>query len=565
MKKLLLLFIFFFSNFISSQSIISVTPNNANKGQNLEVSISTQNIDFSVTTPLVDVSFIDQFSNVLPALSASFNSNNLLTVNLSVPGYALPGQYTVNVAEVDGVFDMTFPNSFTVNNAFTRSIQGNVRFDDNSNGCDASDINVPIQRITFVNGLNTGTLISNTTGFYNYYDVNNGNNSFTPVLENPSYFTISPPTASVNLSVSSTTFTQDFCLSPNGIHNDLEVTLIPNTSARPGFNATYKIIYKNKGNQTQNGTITLNFDDNLMDFVNGTPTISSQNTNVLNWNFSNLLPFDSREIFVTMNINSPSENPPVNVDNILIFSAAVNGATDETPLNNTSILNQTVIGSLDPNDKTCLEGTTITPSMVGKYLNYVIRFENTGTANAEFVVIKDIIDTTKFDISTLVPTGGSHLFTTKILNTNKVEFIFENINLPFDDANNDGYVAFKIKTKPSLTLGTTINNTANIYFDYNLPITTNTATTTIAVLGTQDFEFSSFYSLSPVPAKNVLTVTTKLNNAITSASIYNTLGQLIQVCTNPNETIDVSSLKTGTYFIKIISDKGTASSKFIKE
>lgn len=43
------------------------------------------------------------------------------------------------------------------------------------------------------------------------------------------------------------------------------------------------------------------------------------------------------------------------------------------------------------------------------------------------------------------------------------------------------------------------------------------------------------------------------------------LGQLVQVNTNPNETIDVSALKTGTYFIRFVSDKGTASAKFIKE
>ena len=176
-----------------------------------------------------------------------------------------------------------------------------------------------------------------------------------------------------------------------------------------------------------------------------------------------------------------------------------------------------------------------------------------------------MIDLTKFDISSLIPLGGSANFVTNIRNTNQVEFIFENINLPFDDANNDGYVVFKIKTKPTLVLGDTFSNTANIYFDYNFPIVTNIFTTTIAALETQDFEFGSVFILSPVPAKNSLTITTKQEVTISSASIFNTLGQLIQVSTNPNQMIDVSGLKTGNYFIKIVSDKGTASSKFIKE
>ena len=52
---------------------------------------------------------------------------------------------------------------------------------------------------------------------------------------------------------------------------------------------------------------------------------------------------------------------------------------------------------------------------------------------------------------------------------------------------------------------------------------------------------------------------------MSSISIYNMLGQLVQVNTNPNEAIDVSGLKTGSYFIRIVSDKGTASGKFLKD
>jgi hypothetical protein len=566
MKKLLLLAAFFFCNFIIGQSIISVTPNNGNRGQqNLNVTITTQNVDFTTTTPLVDVSFIDQFNNVLPVNYGEFYYANLLDVNLSIPGYAIPGLYSVNVAEVDGAFNMTLPNAFTVNNQYTYTLQGNVRYDSNSNGCDASDSTVPNQKITFINGGVTGTLIANQTGFYSYYDVNAGNNTFTPVLENPSYFTVTPPNASVVLSTSNNLFVQNFCIAPNGTHNDLEVSLIPYTNARPGFDASYKIIYKNKGTTTQNGSVNLTFSDNVMDLVVATPTTTSQGTNLLTWSFTNLAPFETREILVTMNINSPSETPAIIAGNTLLFNATISGATDETPVNNSSPLNQTVVGSIDPNDKTCIEGNSMPIADVGKYLHYVIRFENTGTANAEFVVVRDIIDTSKFDIATLTPLSGSHPFTTKITNTNKVEFIFENINLPFNDANNDGYVTFKIKTKTTLPLGTNINNTANIYFDYNLPITTNTATTTVAVLGTQDFNFGNVFSLSPVPTKDILTITTKQTVEMSSVSIYNTLGQLVQTVTNPNETIDVSELTRGTYFIKISSDKGTASSKFIKE
>ncbi len=565
MKKLLLLLALISCEFMLGQSIISVTPDNGNRGQTLQVSITGQDTQFYTSSPTINVSFIDQFLNVLPATWAYALSDSQVYLNLSIPGYAVPGQYDVKVYAEDGAFNLTLDNGFTVNNNYTYTIQGNIRYDSNNNGCDETDINFPNQRLIFTNGSNSGNLIANESGFYSYYDVQVGNNIFIPILQNPSYFTVTPPSASVTFPTASNVYVQDFCILANGTHNDLTISLLPIVPARPGFDALYKIVYKNNGTGAQNGTINLGFDDSVMDLISATPGIDGQSTNSLSWNFSNLLPFESREIFVNMNINAPTETPPINNGSILIYNASINGASDETPSDNSSTFNQTVVGSYDPNDKTCVEGTKITPSMVGDYLNYVIRFENTGTANAEFVVIRDEIDMSKFDITTLVPTGSSHSFTTRILNTNKVEFIFENINLPFDDANNDGFIAFKIKTRPTLVVGNTISNTASIFFDYNLPIITNTYTTTIETLGKQDFEFNSVFTLSPVPAKNNLTITTKQDVIMSSLNIYNTLGQLIQVITNPSPTIDVSSLTTGSYFIKIISDKGTAISKFIKE
>jgi hypothetical protein len=167
----------------------------------------------------------------------------------------------------------------------------------------------------------------------------------------------------------------------------------------------------------------------------------------------------------------------------------------------------------------------------------------------------------------LVVTQGSHSFVTRITETNKVEFIFENINLPFDDATNDGYVAFKIKTKPSLVVGDSFSNTASIYFDYNFPIVTNTATTSILQnLGTPDFEFDSYFKIYPNPVKDILDIDVKKQIELTSISIFNTLGQQILVIPNAQQIkqMDVSSLKTGNYFIKMNTNKGISNAKFIK-
>lgn len=455
--------------------------------------------------------------------------------------------------------------SFTPGGTFY-TIKGNQKVDINSNGCDSFDNPIPYLRFNISNGTTNGSLISDYSGNYSIA-VQEGSHTIAPFFEYPNYFNVTPSFLNVNFPSQASPFTQNFCITPNSNHPDLELNISPIIPVRPGMNAKYYILYKNNGNVTQSGSINLVFNDAVLDFVTSIPAISAQTTNNLSWNFTNLLPFETRAIEITLNVNSPIEIPSVNAGYILNYVVSVNTlAIDETPNDNTFTFNQTVVNSFDPNDKTCLEGATIAPSEVGKYVHYMIRFENTGTANAQNIVVKDMIDTAKFDLNSLVPMKGSHSFVTNITAGNKVEFIFENINLPFDDANNDGYIAFKIKTKPTLINGDTFSNTASIYFDYNFPIVTNTATTTIATLARQDFEFSSYFNLYPNPVNNILNISAKETIEITSINIYNTLGQLVLVIPNATniKTIDVSNLTSGNYFIKINSDKGTANTKFIK-
>ncbi|WP_445453013.1 DUF7619 domain-containing protein [Flavobacterium sp. 25HG05S-40] len=512
------------------------------------------------TNALTELSFIDCTNNQMTSLFIKNGRNQ----NLNMSGN--PNIY-ICADEGDFVDCNCVINSycsFTPGGTFY-TIQGATRFDGNANGCDNSDSSGSNQRFTISSANAVGSLIGNTSGNYSI-PVQAGTHTITPVFENPGYFTVSPATVTVTFPSNASPRTQNFCLTANGTHNDLEVSIFPLDNARPGFDAEYKIIYKNKGTSTQSGTVSFDYYDPIEDFVSATPNFTSQATNTLNWSFSNLNPFESREILVTFNLNSPLETPALNAGNLITYAATISGTTDETPSDNISNLTQTIVNSFDPNDKTCVEGALLPDYEVGKYLHYIIRFENTGTANAENVVVKDIIDTTKLDINTLIPLSGSHTFETKISSTNKVEFIFQNINLPFDDANNDGYVAFKIKSHPTLVPGNVINNSASIYFDYNAPIVTATNSVTVFnPLLSNEFEFNSIYSLSPVPAKNYLTITVKQDVAISSVSIYNTLGQVVQVSTNPSETVDVSGLTSGSYFIKIISDKGTASAKFVKE
>jgi len=442
--------------------------------------------------------------------------------------------------------------------------EGNVRFDLDANGCDASDMAFPYIRFDITDGQNIGGIITNNLGHYQI-PVQAATHTVTPHLENPIYFNVSPPSISVTFPAAASPHQQDFCVTANGIHADIEVALVPIGAARPGFDSYYKLIYKNKGNVALLGTVSFSY-GNTVEFVSAEPNITSQSAQVLNWYFTDLQPFEQREIIIVMNVNSPMETPAVNADDVLYYYASgITDTTDGTPYDNHMLFSQTVVNSLDPNDKTCLEGNTIDPNMVGKYVHYQIRFENTGTANAQNIVVKDVIDTDKFNIDSLVPMDASHDFYTRIKD-NKVEFIFENIQLPFDDANNDGYVMFKIKTKPTLVAGDSFSNSASIYFDYNHPIVTDPAVTTIQLLTAKDFEFSQEFTLYPNPAHDVLNIQSKKNTKIHSIDIYNTLGQLVLAPTNAEivSKIDVSDLASGNYFVKVTSSKGNSNAKFIK-
>ena len=199
-----------------------------------------------------------------------------------------------------------------------------------------------------------------------------------------------------------------------------------------------------------------------------------------------------------------------------------------------------------------------------------IRFENTGDYYAENVVIEDFIDTTKFDVSSIVVLNASHEQKTRIEN-NKVVFYFQNIKLPANPSpDRHGYVLFKIKTLPTLQLNNTFSNQANIYFDYNWPIQTNTATTTIKEvkgLSNAEFDFSEQIKLYPIPAKEVLNIATKSNITLHSIEIYNTMGQLVMAVANAKEvkSIPVNQLSKGTYIIKVSSNLGSSKAYFVIE
>lgn len=443
------------------------------------------------------------------------------------------------------------------------TVTGTLRLDTDNNGCTAADTSIGNQRIT-IDALPTpGAAFTSAAGNYTFF-VQVPDLTLTPVLENAAYFNITPLTSVLNFPViDGSTQTVDFCVSANGIHPDVEVIIAPNLPARPGFDASYTILYRNKGNQKVSGQIAFGYSDNILDLVSSVPTPDSQSAGSLTYDYNDLMPFESRSIQVVLNVNSPTETPAVNINDMLTFTTNItaNVSPDETPGDNSVTFNQTVVGSYDPNDKQCLEGKTVNPSEIGKYLHYVINFENTGTAAAENIVVKDVIDITKFDLASLQVLSTSHPAVTRIAG-DKVEFIFEGVNL---GAGQHGNVLFKIKTKNTLTANAVVSNKADIFFDYNFPVTTDPATTTFQVLGTDHFTVDATIRIYPNPAGDFVNV--KANEPITSIQLFDVQGRIVRsaIVGDKEAKIDLSQFAPGIYYLKVSKGKGMKTEKLIKK
>ncbi|MDI1316419.1 T9SS type A sorting domain-containing protein [Flavobacterium sp.] len=86
-------------------------------------------------------------------------------------------------------------------------------------------------------------------------------------------------------------------------------------------------------------------------------------------------------------------------------------------------------------------------------------------------------------------------------------------------------------------------------------------------LAAPDFAANILILVYPNPTKNLLHLQSNEVVTLKSIYLYNLLGQTVLTISNAKNlsTIDVSNLKTGSYFIKMVTEKGTTTEKFVKE
>jgi len=430
---------------------------------------------------------IEQVSD-MPLLKSIYMKNGIKDKIYS-PFFNTPNLKFICADEMDTkiIKDILFQSGLTnvnVNSycSFTpggnyNTISGTAKIDTDNNGCDSTDNPFEYLKLKINDGTNSGETFVQNDGKYEFY-TQAGNFNIVALAENPTLFTVSPANFSTTFADNNNNvFTQDICVTANGSQNDAEVVIAPLTSARPGFDAVYNLVWRNKGNTTLSGKVILNYDSNKMTFQSSSLPYSILSNGSIEFNYTDLKPFANAASEITFKINTPTDSTnPVNMGDVLAFNAQITPTNaDITPEDNLFSFNHTVVNSFDPNDIVCLEGETVPVSTVGKYMHYVINFENTGNAEAENIVVKMEVDPNEFDINTLQLQNASASVDTKIVG-NQVEFAFKNIKL---QSGGHGNVLLKMRSKSDLVEGDTVNNVAEIYFDYNFPIETNDYVTTI--------------------------------------------------------------------------------------
>lgn len=445
------------------------------------------------------------------------------------------------------------------------TITGVAQFDVNNDGCDPGDFAIPYLNFGVdLDTSSTGSLVyTDETGTYDLYVGEVGTYSLTANFENPDYFIATPSPANVPVTViDNSTITQDFCITANGVRPDAEVVIAPIFRSRPGFDATYRLVYKNKGNQTLSGSVDFAYDDTVLDFVSSTTAPDTQSTGLLSFDYSDLQPFESRFVEIVLNVNDPTETPPVNIGDVLTFTSnIVTGQTDETPDDNTFVYDEIVVGAFDPNDITCLQGDVAPASLIGDYLHYVINFENTGNAPAQNVVVTAEINPDDFDINTLQILNTSHQMSA-IINNDLLELTFEDINL---STGGHGNILLKVRTNQDLITTDFVAADANIYFDFNFPVLTNTANTTFETLSVDEFSEEQDIRLYPNPTDAIVTI--EATSTIQTIGVYDVQGRVIlsKDALSSTTSIDISSFADGMYFLVIQTDAGEVTKRVLKK
>ncbi len=391
-----------------------------------------------------------------------------------------------------------------------------------------------------------------------------GNYTITPGSSSyPYYQAINPPSHSADLPQMGDVDTlNDFAatLIP-GIH-DLQAHLVAQP-ARPGFNNHLFLACRNYGTEPMEAQLVLNYDAD-QSWVGSSIPPDSHVGNTATWNLDTLALGQTVQLTVDLftDASTPLGTP------LSLQLSALPDSSDETPGNNVVLVNDSVVGSFDPNDK-LVEPPSLTPdeAQSGEQpITYTIRFQNTGTYLADRVVIVDSLPD-GLQIASIQELASSHAHHWYV-DHGVLYVIFQDINLPdstSDEANSHGFFRFRILPETDLAPGTDIVNVANIVFDFNTPITTPPALFHVDDVSAVEETTTTAIRVHPNPAQEWIRVTLPGWSGDASYTVQDLSGRrVLNGHLNGDHTVDVRPLQAGPYVLTVLDQEGFRTCRFMK-
>ncbi len=247
-----------------------------------------------------------------------------------------------------------------------------------------------------------------------------------------------------------------------------------------GGTTTLWLSVSNSGTRVEQGLVSMVIDQEVT-LVGFDPAPDSVQGNLIWWSF------DSLQLFSSLSLEAIIDIPLTQGPNAYLYTAEA--LTLDTLGTTTGTFDGELLHpfgcSYDPNDKQVHPAGYGAPGAVDiatANLDYTIRFQNTGTAPAFNVMLRDHLSS-RLDRTGFQVLGSSHSPShISIEQDGELVVRFDNIMLPDSGADfpgSQGFIKFRIGILPGLSSGTVIENTAEIYFDYNAPVITNTTLSTL--------------------------------------------------------------------------------------
>lgn len=249
-------------------------------------------------------------------------------------------------------------------------------------------------------------------------------------------------------------------------------------------------------------------------------------------------------------------------DTICVDVTVTPSSGDRDPLNNSYTHCQPVRNSLDPNAKDVYP-TSVEPGYQ-EWLQYTLHFQNTGNAPAFNIRLVDTLEA-DLDLATLEVVSGSHYHTWELVG-NVLTIYFPNILLPdslSDPQGSQGWALLRVRPVAGLPEGTTIENSAAIYFDFNAPVITNTAVTRYEVAnGVRDALRDLVIGVHPNPSDGLFTATLPQGWGRAEWRVTNVLGQSMATGTAAGEvSVDLGDAPAGMYLLEVRSGNRRATAR----